>query len=286
MDAARFASWLAKVGAAEAARRIGVSESTVRKWKRSGVSPKFDEAVSRTVARSEAASKARRTQLVNREFAEGPARELPQPPQQRRGENLTPEQRRVTKDPALPTLTGRWDREKHTLDEFRRRTTWQELEPTDRWINIRMSPFFDVNQHYRVFRDTGGLEAMQEHVRQLFRDSGGSSIRLFVFWAYWYPNNPAYRRTPVLWKKRMTWQMMPPVSTSEASTLESAARLPEIAFARGGRIAEAGIDAQAETRDIWVLGYQVRVMDERPPRERREALLREPLNVPRRRRRR
>jgi hypothetical protein len=266
-----FLAWVSRVGISAAARKAGVTEATVRRWQRAGVSARAAPQLDRIVKRHEAARKGRGAQIAHGDFAEAARERFTLPPKQRyvpgQGfEELTPEQ-------LLPRKAPLADKRVRGALKRNVRASWIDYAD-DRWVG-KTSPFRMVDQNYLEFDDRViGAQILDD----LVGEPPDTMVRLFILCAYYYPDNPNYKAQRLI-RKKGTWK---PFWVSTGYREAAAADRWAPGIARGvlrtaSAVSEDGgftrsyygsVDDQSQERTIWIVGWQTRYIRERNPEPR------------------
>lgn len=244
MEKGRLSAFVARIGLREAAFRLGVTQATVGRWIRTGVSASKESDASGIIRRHERSVKGAATKRQVREeskkiIGSEPGGYFELPPRQKPGQNLTPAQLTPR---THPTRDIRAREQLGTQD-----THWTPID-SDKWRGIER--WFSVNQDYRAVNK----DAWKELLVSEWLKSGLDYAMVKVFAATHMAYNPAYTGSAV--RKKGTWRSYY-VTTRPAATDESIASLIDYVFtfsrATDARAAsEASIDAQAETRIVWI----------------------------------
>lgn len=267
MTREQLRAFVARYGSAEAARRLGVHPSTLRRWKNKGIPAKSVKvkAASKKVKRSESSRQGYETRRRSVTWAEEARERITLPPKQRAYERLKPDQVLPTRDP---------------LSDRRVRAVLRETgEPDGHWTSFENEhhvgeyQWFDLPPHTDF--PSLNIEALKEHVRQAWEQSGRAYARFLAVYAYAYADNPAYvGRLAHLKELAHRWKAS--VTTNRiASGRDGVASLVDYAFSRepkrrapGSRRPGYSVEHQAETRVIYVLRYMISTFDRK--REARE----------------
>lgn len=271
MKPEQLLAFIARLGTAEAARRLDVHPSTVRRWAAKArqseplpSSPQFETAA-RKVTRSEAARRGRRTEREARSWRDEARERITLPPKQRPYERLTPDQILPRRDPL---------RDPRVLSVLRDTGT-----PTAGWVpfdnerHVGEYQWFDLPPHTDF--PSLNLDAIKEQVVQAWRQNGRVYARFLAVYAYAYADNPAYQgRLAHLKKLAHRWKAS--ITTNRiASGSDGVARLVDWAFYGepkrrpvGARRGGYSVEHMAETRVIYVLRYMISTFDRK--REARE----------------
>jgi hypothetical protein len=264
MDRRRWLAFVGRVGREEAAGRLRVSAKTLATWISRGVPAAHERRVEETLQRHERSRKAAETRIARQRWRE----EFEVPPEQVKGERLTPEQRTPDSPPELDRGVKR--RSSRKRDEYGRwsQELWARYE-------IDVSPWQVVEQLYETFR--ANIETWGEVVARLFRAAPrrGSRVWVRLYLEKFYPLNPKYQGKPDLMKKAGKWVPITPITKGPVATDHEAAQLliwavesARQGFTPTGTAIQGyglSIDDQASTRTFYVKGFVVFVGRPTPP---------------------